>query len=85
MPKVIFKDIELFLDSSISLLDGLELNGIYDVPYSCRAGNCNFCLLKLISGKLNDDAFFNLDKNLLNAGMFKSCVAYPQSDVKVEL
>ncbi|NCN27845.1 2Fe-2S iron-sulfur cluster binding domain-containing protein [bacterium] len=67
-----------------SVLDSLELNGVVQVPFSCRAGNCNFCLLKLISGTLNEEAFYNLEGSQVEKDMFKSCVAFPQSDLYCE-
>ena len=75
MNKFIYNDHEiLFLNSKSSILDCLEEAGHY-VPSDCRSGRCNFCLLKVISGKVSSSSQYGLAQSQLDRGLFKSCVA----------
>jgi len=60
------------------LLEQLEQQGI-KVPYSCRAGICGCCRVRLIDGKVNE-----LKKGAIGAdGTLLSCSCVPAGDLSV--
>ena len=62
-----------------TLLELLERNG-YHPPFSCRAGVCGDCRLKVLSGRVHDTGD-GLSPDERAAGYVLTCVARPLGDV----
>lgn len=63
-----------------SMLDALERAG-YRIPYSCRAGSCGTCRLRVLSGQVGDGGASGLTQRERAQGYVLSCVAEPHGDV----
>jgi ferredoxin-NADP reductase/anaerobic selenocysteine-containing dehydrogenase len=70
-------------DGKLPLLDVAEANDV-DVGYSCRAGSCGECKVKLLKGKVKMTCEDGLDAADRDAGFVLSCVGVPETDVVVD-
>lgn len=66
------------------ILDVAEFYG-HNIPYECRAGACNSCRGKLITGDLDMDEQSYLDDDKINAKCVLTCVAIPFSDLTIDI
>ncbi|CAN8142587.1 2Fe-2S ferredoxin-type domain-containing protein [uncultured Thiomicrorhabdus sp.] len=68
-------------DGQFSMLEALDESG-FDMPYSCRGGNCGACAVKLISGQVEEiqtPIYEPNDDEIL------TCSCIPVSDVVIEI
>ena len=74
---------EVITDGSSDLLELAEANGI-EIDYACRSGSCLTCRVMCKSGEVEmEDA--NLDDKERAEGWILPCIAFPCSDVVVEV
>ncbi len=72
---------EVEFNGEFSILEALDDAG-FDVPYSCRGGNCGACEMRLISGKVEpiQEAVYEVSGNSL-----LTCSNIPITDIEIEL
>lgn len=82
MPKItVLGQGECEFDGQFSLLDALDEAG-FDMPYSCRGGNCGACEVRLLSGEIEniqDTVYETEGKDIL------TCSVIPLTDIEIEL
>lgn len=72
------------VESDEGLLETLEAEGM-DMPFSCRAGNCGYCQVKKISGKVVTQNAVGLNNENKQQGFILTCTTRLRSDVELDL
>lgn len=67
-----------------TLLETLERHG-YEADFSCRAGSCGTCRLRVVGGRVRNPDGQALTPAERKAGYVESCVAQPLGDVTIAL
>lgn len=75
---LIFEETEYEGDNQNVILEQLESNGL-TIPYSCRAGICGRCKIKLISGEVTPLKQSAIKEN----GYILACSCIPKTSVKL--
>jgi ferredoxin-NADP reductase len=75
-----FRDTEIPVHGGQSVLDALLNQGL-DVPYGCRAGVCQSCLVQAKSGTPPASAQIGLKETLKSQNYFLSCSCFPEQDL----
>lgn len=65
------------------LINAFERDGIQTPPPLCRSGECSYCRMRLLSGRVFMPAHTGLRESDRNNNFIHACVAYPISDLKV--
>lgn len=81
MPRIQFEGRRLELESGETVLDGLLRHG-EPIPYSCKSGVCQSCLLRG-AGAIPAAAQVGLKDTLRAQGYFLACCCRPESEIEV--
>lgn len=65
-----------------TLLDALIRQGC-EVPFSCRSGVCQVCLMRTTEGEVSGDAQHGLSDRLREKGYFLPCKCHPANDLVI--
>lgn len=66
-------------DPKVTMLDFLESKGV-KAPFSCRAGECSACAVRLLEGEVHMDHNDVLDPEDLDEGIRLGCQSHPTTD-----
>ncbi|WP_319379994.1 2Fe-2S iron-sulfur cluster-binding protein [Thiomicrorhabdus sp.] len=72
---------ECEFDGQFSMLDALDESG-FDMPYSCRGGNCGACVVRLVSGEVEEIQTPIYEPG---EGEILTCSVIPLTDVVIEV
>lgn len=72
------------LEPNQSVLECLTGRGV-PVPFSCRSGACQTCLMRATGGKPSETSQQGLKDSLKLQNYFLACVCYPDADLEVAL
>ncbi|MEH6404150.1 MAG: 2Fe-2S iron-sulfur cluster-binding protein [Sneathiella sp.] len=80
MPQLVYSGRTISCDKGQTVLDAL-LAESFVVPYSCKAGSCQTCLLKCVYGRVPEDAKAGVKDTLLKQGYFLPCLCHPTENL----
>lgn len=83
MATIRWQDSSLEAAQGETVLDTLLRAGVA-MPFSCRAGACQSCMLRATAGQPPSDAQQGLRPALVESGCFLACMARPSGDLTVE-
>ncbi len=67
-------------DADLPILESAEQAGL-ELPWSCRAGACNSCAARILSGEVEGN---ELSSELIEQGYALLCAVYPRSAMRIE-
>ncbi len=73
----------LTIPAGATVLEGLEHAGIA-APSSCRAGACQFCMMRVVDGPIPPHSQDGLKESLKKTGHFLTCVSRPLAPFSCE-
>mgnify|MGYP002620068988 CR=1 FL=1 len=83
MPTIAYQGARYTTRTDETVLDAL-LRGGADVPFSCRRGSCQTCLMRTTDGDPGDHARRGLRAELVTSGHFMPCLCVPTQDLAIE-
>lgn len=83
MSKITFGDHSFVCNEEENLLDAFFRNKV-DIPFSCRNGTCQACLIQAVSGPVTTDSQIGLSQHLIDTKHFLPCKCYPISDMELK-
>jgi len=83
MLKIIYENQLIECRKDENLLDAFFRNKI-DVPFSCRNGVCQACIIQANSGNIPTESQKGLSQTLKDSKHFLACCCYPSSDMKLQ-
>ncbi|MCB0851921.1 MAG: 2Fe-2S iron-sulfur cluster binding domain-containing protein, partial [Bacteroidetes bacterium] len=84
MCKIYFNDKLAITNSEETILDALLRNSI-EVPFSCRNGTCQTCIMKLEEGEVRQKFANTLSANFIEKGFFLPCAVTPETDLHISI
>ena len=84
MAVIRYNDQFIQLKNEQSVLDALNSHGA-SIPFSCRSGICQTCLMQALEGSPPATAQQGLKDSLKLQNFFLACVCYPHNDLSVTL
>ena len=82
MAVVVFENQSIDTQENESVLDALLRDG-HDVPYGCKNGVCQSCLMKASDGELPEASQKGLTDQQKKMGYFLACSCMPENDLSV--
>lgn len=84
MTQVVFDDQTVSVDQEELVLDALLREG-HPIPFGCRGGACQSCLMVCDSGTIPEKAQLGLNDAQKKLNYFMSCQCVPEGDMAVRL
>ena len=84
MATIEYQDEKIESKENLSVLETLEEAG-YKIPFSCRSGICQSCLMQVNEGKVSDVSQRGLTEAQKAQNYFLSCSCYVEEDISINL
>jgi ferredoxin len=84
MTEIVYQDENITLDQDELVLDALTRHD-HAIPFGCRGGACQSCLMVADQGEIPEAAQVGLSDTQKKLNYFLSCQCRPQQDMKVRL
>jgi len=81
-PTLRFAGESIALDGAQTVLEALEARGVA-IPSSCRAGACQSCTMRVVSGRVPSEAQVGLSPAKRELGHFLACMCRPSEDLEI--
>lgn len=84
LKKITLTDQEVVCQEGESVLDALLREHI-DIPYACKAGSCQSCMIRSLQGTPPAASQQGLKDVLRHQNYFLACLCYPHEDMSISL